>query len=81
MLVALIAALPSSPSVRRGRRDFKAGIGGVLVLILLAQLISLAFGSIGLFFGAQTGCPEAVQGLFPLLFVTFFLARSTCRAT
>lgn len=54
--------------------SIKTGVGGVLVLLLLATLIGVAFGSIGAFFAARTGSAEAVQGLFPLLFVTFFLS-------
>lgn len=50
------------------------GIGGALVLLALATLVGVAFGSIGAFFAARTGSGEAVQGLFPLLFVTFFLS-------
>lgn len=50
------------------------GVGGTLVLLLLATLIGVAFGSIGALMAARTGSSEAVQGLFPLLFVTFFLS-------
>lgn len=50
------------------------GVGGTLVLLALATLIGVAFGSIGAFFAARTGSAQAVQGLFPLLFVTFFLS-------
>lgn len=50
------------------------GVGGALVLLLLATLIGLAFGSIGALMAAKTGSAQAVQGLFPLLFVTFFLS-------
>jgi ABC-2 type transport system permease protein len=51
-----------------------AGAGGALVLIGLALLIALGFGSIGALFAARTGSSQAVQGLFPLLFVLFFLS-------
>lgn len=54
--------------------SFEAGVGGILVLIVLAQLTALAFAGIGALFAARTGSAEAVQGLFPLLFVTFFLS-------
>jgi ABC-2 type transport system permease protein len=50
------------------------GVGGALVLLVLAVLIGVAFGSIGALMAARTGSGEAVQGLFPLLFVTFFLS-------
>jgi ABC-2 type transport system permease protein len=54
--------------------DIKSGVAGVLVLLSLALLIALAFAAIGAVFAARTGSAEAVQGLFPLLFVTFFLS-------
>jgi ABC-2 type transport system permease protein len=44
------------------------------VLLALATLIGVGFGSIGAVMAARTGRAEAVQGLFPLLFVTFFLS-------
>jgi ABC-2 type transport system permease protein len=51
-----------------------AGAAGAAVLLLLATLIALAFGAVGLFFALRTGTGEAVQGLFPLLFVFLFLS-------
>jgi ABC-2 type transport system permease protein len=53
---------------------FAAGFGGVAVILALALLITLGFGAIGLFAALRTGSGEAVQGLFPLLFVTLFLS-------
>jgi ABC-2 type transport system permease protein len=53
---------------------FESGPAGVLVLVLLAQMTALAFAGIGAFFAARSGSAEAVQGLFPLLFVFFFLS-------
>ena len=52
----------------------QAGIPGALVLIALATLITLAFGSIGLVAGMRARSPEAVQGLFPVIFVFLFLS-------
>ncbi len=52
----------------------EAGIPGALVLIALATLISLAFGSIGLIAGMRASTPENVQGLFPLIFVFLFMS-------
>jgi len=54
--------------------DIKAGVGGVLVLIVLAMVVAAAFGAIGIWMALRTGSAEAVQGLFPLLFVLFFLS-------
>jgi ABC-2 type transport system permease protein len=52
----------------------EAGFPGALVLIALAMVISLAFGSIGLAIGMRTSTPESVQSLFPLIFVFLFLS-------
>lgn len=53
---------------------FESGAGGILVLVVLSMCISLGFAAIGALMAALTGSAEAVQGLFPLLFVTFFLS-------
>jgi ABC-2 type transport system permease protein len=52
----------------------EAGIPGALVLISLATLITLAFGSIGLIAGMRASTPENVQGLFPVIFVFLFMS-------
>jgi len=52
----------------------EAGLPGVLVLIALAIVISLAFGAVGLAVGLRTSSPESVQSLFPLIFVFLFLS-------
>jgi ABC-2 type transport system permease protein len=52
----------------------EAGLGGALVLIGLAIVITLAFGSIGLAVGMRSSTPESVQSLFPLIFVFLFLS-------
>lgn len=52
----------------------EAGIPGALVLIALATLITLAFGSIGLIAGMRASSPENVQGLFPVVFVFLFMS-------
>ena len=54
--------------------DFASGAGGVVLLLAYATLISLAFGAIGSFLALRTGSGEAVQGLFPLLFVFLFIS-------
>ena len=51
-----------------------AGPAGVLVIAALALLISLAFGTVGAALALRTGSGEAVQGMFPLLFVFLFLS-------
>ncbi len=52
----------------------EAGPGGVAVLFLLAFLIAIGFGAIGAFMALRTGSGEAIQALFPLLFVLLFLS-------
>jgi ABC-2 type transport system permease protein len=54
--------------------DLQAGVGGAAVLLALATLVGIAFGAIGLLMALRTGSSEAVQGLFPLMFVVFFLS-------
>jgi ABC-2 type transport system permease protein len=51
-----------------------SGVGGAFVLLALATTIAIAFGSLGAFFALRTGSGEAVQGLFPLMFVGLFLS-------
>lgn len=52
----------------------EAGIPGAVVLIALATVITLAFGSIGLIAGMRASSPENVQGLFPVIFVFLFMS-------
>jgi ABC-2 type transport system permease protein len=54
--------------------DFAAGALGILVLFGFAAVISVGFGALGVFLALRTGSGEAIQGLFPLLFVFLFLS-------
>jgi ABC-2 type transport system permease protein len=56
---------------------FASGVGGALVLLVLSILISFAFASLGVLLALRFGTGEAVQGIFPLLFVTIFLSSSS----
>lgn len=56
---------------------FEAGAGGVVVMVVLALLIALAFAALGAFIGLRSGSGEAVQGIFPLFFVFLFLSSSS----
>ena len=56
---------------------FASGAGGVIVLLLLSLTISFAFASLGGLLALRLGSGEAVQGIFPLLFVTLFLSSSS----
>jgi ABC-2 type transport system permease protein len=51
-----------------------AGPGGVLVLLVFSALVSLGFGALGAFIALRTGTAEAVQSMFPLLFVFLFIS-------
>jgi ABC-2 type transport system permease protein len=55
----------------------EAGLPGVFVLLALAMLVAVAFGSLGLAIGLRTGNGESVQGAFPLLFVLLFLSSAS----
>jgi ABC-2 type transport system permease protein len=52
----------------------ESGVGGALLLLVYAVFIAVAFSGIGATMGARTGSPEAVQGVFPLIFAVFFLS-------
>jgi ABC-2 type transport system permease protein len=54
--------------------DFEAGAAGVPVLLALSVAIAFAFGCIGTFAALRLGNGEAVQGLFPVMFVFLFLS-------
>ena len=54
--------------------EFASGIGGIAVLLVFAVLVSIGFGALGIFLALRTGSGEAIQGLFPLLFVFLFLS-------
>jgi ABC-2 type transport system permease protein len=53
---------------------FASGPGGILVLLLFSVVICLGFGALGSFLALRTGSGEAVQGMFPLLFVFLFIS-------
>jgi ABC-2 type transport system permease protein len=54
--------------------ELAAGVGGAFVIVALSVLITVGFGSVGLFAALRTGSGEAVQGLFPVFFVFLFLS-------
>ena len=53
-----------------------AGLGGAVVLLVLAVVISFAFACFGTFVALRAGTGEAVQGFFPLFFVLLFLSSA-----
>ncbi len=54
-----------------------SGVGGAIVVLILSILIAFAFASLGGLLALRFGTGEAVQGIFPLLFVTLFLSSSS----
>ena len=54
--------------------DIASGATGIAVLLLYAVLVSLAFGAMGATIALRMGTGEAVQGLFPALFVFLFIS-------
>jgi ABC-2 type transport system permease protein len=77
MVVSLIAAVVYLAVGFAAGLAVHAGVAGVAVMVVLAALISLAFASLGALIGLRTGSGEAVQGVFPLLFVAVFLSSSS----
>jgi ABC-2 type transport system permease protein len=53
-----------------------SGFAGALVLLALSILIAFGFAGLGALLALRFGSGEAVQGFFPLLFVTVFLSSS-----
>ena len=74
MTVAALASLVYLAVGLRAGLHLEAGVGGVLVLIVLAFLVALGFASLGAWVGLRAGSGEAVQGLFPVFFVFLFLS-------
>jgi ABC-2 type transport system permease protein len=74
VVVALVGALVYLSAGLIAGAEIKAGPGGALFLIFIAILVAFGFGALGLVLAIRVGTPEAVQGLFPLLFATFFLS-------
>jgi ABC-2 type transport system permease protein len=52
----------------------KAGVAGVVLLLVFAALIALAFGAVGAWAALRTGSAETVQSLFPVFFVFLFIS-------
>jgi ABC-2 type transport system permease protein len=74
VVLALIQALTFLAVGAIAGAGFEAGVGGALVIVALAALIGLGFGTLGAFAALRTGSGEAVQGLFPILFAALFLS-------
>ncbi len=53
---------------------FASGALGILALLGFSVVISTSFAGLGAYLALRTGSGEAIQGLFPLLFVFLFLS-------
>jgi ABC-2 type transport system permease protein len=76
LLVGTIQAVAFLAAGLAAGAKIEAGVLGVVVLFALSLSICAAFGTIGLFVGLRTGSGEAVQGLFPLMFILLFLSSA-----
>ena len=56
--------------------SFDAGIPGMLLIVVLTALTTMAFGGISAAIALYTGTASVVQGLFPLIFVILFLSSA-----
>ena len=54
--------------------EFASGPLGILVLLGFSALVSVGFGALGAFLALRTGSGEAIQAIFPMLFVFLFLS-------
>jgi ABC-2 type transport system permease protein len=56
--------------------EFKEGVPGMLLMVVLVSASAVAFGGIGAAIALRTGTASVVQGLFPLVFVILFLSNA-----
>ena len=54
--------------------DIATGVAGIVVLLVYAAIVSLAFGALGAFLAFRTGSGETIQAMFPVLFVFLFIS-------
>jgi ABC-2 type transport system permease protein len=52
----------------------ESGVAGIVVILVLATLIAAGFGMLGAFMALRTGSGEAIQALFPVLFIFLFMS-------
>lgn len=77
LMVALVQAVTYLLIGLAAGAEMESGVLGVPVLFALSFATCAAFGAFGLFVGLRTGSGEAVQGLFPLMFVLLFLSSAS----
>jgi ABC-2 type transport system permease protein len=54
--------------------EIASGVAGVAVLLVYAAVVALAFAALGAFLAFRFGSGEAIQALFPVLFVFLFIS-------
>ena len=54
----------------------KGGVAGVLIVLVLLTLSSMAFGGLGAAIALKSGRASVAQGIFPLVFVILFLSNA-----
>jgi ABC-2 type transport system permease protein len=54
--------------------EIASGAGGIVTILVLATLISAGFGMLGAYMALRTGSGEAIQALFPVLFIFLFMS-------
>jgi ABC-2 type transport system permease protein len=54
--------------------EFESGPAGIVVLLVYAALVSVAFAALGAWLAFRTGSGETIQALFPVLFVFLFIS-------
>ena len=52
----------------------EAGVAGAVLILVLATLVAMGFGALGLWLALRTGSSEGVQSMFPLLFFFTFIS-------
>lgn len=77
LLIGTLQAIAFLAAGLAAGATLESGVLGALVLFALSLSIAAAFGAVGLFAGLRTGSSEAVQGLFPLMFILLFLSSAT----
>jgi ABC-2 type transport system permease protein len=54
--------------------QIESGPAGAVVLLAYATLVALSFGALGAFLALRLGSGEAIQAMFPVLFVFLFIS-------
>jgi ABC-2 type transport system permease protein len=54
--------------------EIESGLPGIVVLLVFATLVALSFGALGAFLALRLGSGEAIQAMFPVLFVFLFIS-------